>query len=85
MQAEYLKNDGVLIGNNLERLSEILSDTKHRAASLRQLSFLFWGYYYIYTVEQHYSPGKRRALSAVVCATEIGYRYTSEICSQAYR
>ena len=41
MQAEYLKNDGVLIGNNLERLSEILSDTKHRAASLRQLHELF--------------------------------------------
>jgi len=35
----FLKN---AISNDLEWLSEIVSDNKHRAVSLRQLSFLCW-------------------------------------------
>jgi len=30
-----------MILSDIERLSKILNDTEHRAASLRQLSFLF--------------------------------------------
>jgi len=41
MECEFkLSNGTIVIFNDLKWLSEILNDKKHRAVSLRQLSFL---------------------------------------------